>query len=584
MVVTHSHAVTAAICTRGRSPGFERSLRSVLAQTRPVDEIVVVAPVDEQLPELPPGVRVERVSGGVGAARDAALRAATGTVLGFCDDDDEWTDDHVTVLLEAMERARATLVYGDATVVFGEDECWTAEAPWWDFAELVHRGNFVHPSEALLSVTDARAAGGFDESLRAHEDWDLWLRLAPGRTVRRVPEVVARRGWSDSDAGGDDHWDHWERVRQRAVHLPAAAVHDVRDVAPPAGGAADWTARRRLVVCAPVHATHGNAIAARSLLHALRSEGVEARLVPSGLQPTRELEELFGDLADWGPASLYFHPLYRPAVMRSAFRAVVSMWESTRVPPRLVADINDAADLLLVPCAQNAAAFQACGVTVPIRVLHHGIDPAGWPVLDRDRRPVITFGTVGDLGPRKGLDVLVEAFVTEFANDRGVRLLLKSVRPLQDLPSDPRIEHRHGAMSQEELLDTMREMDVFVLPSRGEGFGLTGLEAMATGLPLIATNWSGPADYLDPTDSYPLPYTLVDAAGTRVHESVFEGQWAEPDVLALRKMMRQVADGVDEARQRGLAAAARVHRSWTWRHTARTLRAYLDEALAASGG
>lgn len=46
-------------------------------------------------------------------------------------------------------------------------------------------------------------------------------------------------------------------------------------------------------------------------------------------------------------------------------------------------------------------------------------------------------------------------------------------------------------------------MDAVVIPSRGEGWGRPHVEAMAMGLPLIATNWSGPTEYSSPSPSLP---------------------------------------------------------------------------------
>jgi hypothetical protein len=103
-------------------------------------------------------------------------------------------------------------------------------------------------------------------------------------------------------------------------------------------------------------------------------------------------------------------------------------------------------------------------------------------------------------------------------------------------------------------------MDAFVLPSRGEGFGLTGLEAMATDLPVIATNLTGQADYLDPADSLPLDYRLIDAPGQVNPYVRFDGQWAEPDEAHLRRLLRWVYEHREEAVEMGSRAAARVRR------------------------
>ena len=111
-----------------------------------------------------------------------------------------------------------------------------------------------------------------------------------------------------------------------------------------------------------------------------------------------------------------------------------------------------------------------------------------------------------------------------------MRLRLKSWRFRRQLPiDDPRIALHVGFWPPAQLLEFLQQLDACVLPSRGEGFGLCGLEAMATGFPTIATNWSGPVEYLDPSDSFPLAYRLVDAGGTESNMMRYSGQWAEPD-------------------------------------------------------
>jgi glycosyltransferase involved in cell wall biosynthesis len=47
-------------------------------------------------------------------------------------------------------------------------------------------------------------------------------------------------------------------------------------------------------------------------------------------------------------------------------------------------------------------------------------------------------------------------------------------------------------------------VDCFVLPTRGEGWGLPIFEAMAMGLPVIATNWSGQVDFMNENNAFPI--------------------------------------------------------------------------------
>jgi glycosyltransferase involved in cell wall biosynthesis len=108
---------------------------------------------------------------------------------------------------------------------------------------------------------------------------------------------------------------------------------------------------------------------------------------------------------------------------------------------------------------------------------------------------------------------------------------------------------------------------------------LPALEAMATGLPVIATNWSGMADFLDPDDSLPLEYTLENPGGYGVYTARFWGQWAEPSYEHLRALLRWLYEHPDDGAALGRRAAARVRRDWTWAGPARQLYDDLD-ALA----
>jgi glycosyltransferase involved in cell wall biosynthesis len=93
------------------------------------------------------------------------------------------------------------------------------------------------------------------------------------------------------------------------------------------------------------------------------------------------------------------------------------------------------------------------------------------------------------------------------------------------------------------------------------------LEAMACGLPTIATAWSGPADFLHEAVGYPLEVRSLVKAEARC--PYYEGfQWAEPDFEHLRFLLRQVYSAPDAAKEKGVAAAAEVAERHTWRHVA----------------
>jgi glycosyltransferase involved in cell wall biosynthesis len=115
----------------------------------------------------------------------------------------------------------------------------------------------------------------------------------------------------------------------------------------------------------------------------------------------------------------------------------------------------------------------------------------------------VQFVFVGRLVDWKGLDILLEAFNAVFQTD-SVALNIIGDGPMREawqslalkmgLASSIRFS---GFMSQEECARNLEESDVFVLPSLFECGGAVVLEAMAMELPVIATAWGGPTDYLD---------------------------------------------------------------------------------------
>ena len=109
--------------------------------------------------------------------------------------------------------------------------------------------------------------------------------------------------------------------------------------------------------------------------------------------------------------------------------------------------------------------------------------------------------TVRRLVPRNGVDVLVRAWRREQLGDRA-ELVIAGDGPerstIMGLAAGDASIALRGYVSDDELADLYRNCDVFVLPSRsGEGFGLVAAEAMATGLPVIATESGGITDLVE---------------------------------------------------------------------------------------
>lgn len=107
-----------------------------------------------------------------------------------------------------------------------------------------------------------------------------------------------------------------------------------------------------------------------------------------------------------------------------------------------------------------------------------------------------------------------------------------------------------------------RSANAVVLPTRGEGWGRPQIEAMAMGLPLITTNWSGPTAFINDDVAYPLAVDRLVNISNSGYGYFDEGnqQWAEPSTAHLRQLMRRVLQQPAEAAAKGAAARARILR------------------------
>jgi len=96
----------------------------------------------------------------------------------------------------------------------------------------------------------------------------------------------------------------------------------------------------------------------------------------------------------------------------------------------------------------------------------------------------------------------------------------------------PRVHFLHGTFSQQEIASIYQHSKIKALVSltRGEGFGLPLLEAAASGLPIIATNWSGHKDFLDHGQFLDVKYQLEEIHESRIDNHIFRkgARWAQP--------------------------------------------------------
>lgn len=281
--------------------------------------------------------------------------------------------------------------------------------------------------------------------------------------------------------------------------------------------------------------------------------------------------------------AMVWHDQPRENWLYSPFKKNIAIipWETTTVPMSWIGKINSF-DALFVPCKQNIEDFRNSGVTVPIELIHWGIDPAKFYPIQRPESKIFTFGTLGALSLRKGTDVLIQAFKEAFPTEKDVKLICKT--SFNNYPfnvKDDRVEVQMTPVTNEELMTSFyKRVDCFVFPTRGEGFGLTPLEAMATGIPAIVTGWSGPKEYMTPEVGWTIDHTMVPA--TSFTDIVYReecGNWAEPSKEHLKQLMRYAYEHREEVKEKGAKAAEYVKKNWLWSDKVKMFQEALEKHL-----
>lgn len=260
-----------------------------------------------------------------------------------------------------------------------------------------------------------------------------------------------------------------------------------------------------------------------------------------------------------------------------------TMCEADFLSPKWVMPLNKM-DFIIVPNEWNKMVFRNSGVRKPIEVIPHGQDINMFPIFDRlgERYDAIQkgvipfrFGIVAYLNERKGFFELLQAFSSEFNHGENVQLYLKSSNKAFGYYNnfkDKRIvmDARHLPMPQ--IAELYNSFDCFVFPTKAEGVGNPPREALLTGCPVIATNYSGIEEMVD----YIYPLT---PAGYEKRTDMLEqpGNWAKIDIQELMFQMRNVYENYKEALEFSFAGATWMREEFRWPKVTRQLINFLKE-------
>lgn len=328
----------------------------------------------------------------------------------------------------------------------------------------------------------------------------------------------------------------------------------------------------------------GNSLLAaefQAMIDVPETSGIGIAWFPPTEWQNRDVYELF---RDWHP--------------RSCRNVGMTMFETDRIPATWARRCN-AMDEIWVPSKFNVETFAASGVDRgKLRVIPFGLrisdyDPDNIRPMVLPGKSGFAFLSVFQWSLRKGWDLLLEAFAREFSRDEEVRLVLRTypsgkndppireridrfleARGLGEMSS--RIHLVEEFVSDAQMPALIAGCDAFVLPTRGEGWGIPFMEAMALGKPVIGTRWSGHLDFMNDGNSF-----LVDIEGLenvademREDNELYEAdhRWAKPSASHLRTRMREVYEQRERARSVGRQAREDVIRERDLSKTASWIR------------
>ncbi len=227
------------------------ALATIQAQTSPSWELIVVDDgstddTENILAQAPPDPRrivIHQKNKGLAGARNRGLAAARSGIVAFLDVDDEWHPSYLAQMQAALATAPEAVAafagwqYLDETGQLLPQSVLLPSVQIERLDQELTWHNAILPSALTARRQAIMQVGGFDEDLKAVEDWDLWLRLKAIGPFVGVPKVLMRYRTHSASMTESVANIERERLKVNAKHLGALD-----------GPLSDWPPARRRAV------------------------------------------------------------------------------------------------------------------------------------------------------------------------------------------------------------------------------------------------------------------------------------------------------------------------------------------------
>ncbi|MEZ9047406.1 glycosyltransferase family 2 protein [Vibrio cyclitrophicus] len=179
--------ISVIIPTKNRTVLLERAVKSLLPQLSSRDEVIIVDDgsdfeIRKPLPDNRVRVIRNEVSLGGSASRNVGVRSATNEIVMFLDDDDAWESSKVADQIKLFNDSKVALVFSGRKVVWDSDltkpfRYIKPKKQHIEKSDLLACNFIGTTSSVAIRKTDFVKSGGFDETLKCFQDYDLWMRI-----------------------------------------------------------------------------------------------------------------------------------------------------------------------------------------------------------------------------------------------------------------------------------------------------------------------------------------------------------------------------------------------------------------------